>query len=147
MLGGTGAGKEKKIETAETQTMQEQVVSVKNYTGKGLYNINMHVHKGEIVGISGLVGSGQTELLNLLFDSRKYQGKEKKGVLLNASVSYVSGDRAKEGVFHLWDIFDNTIIGNLDQVKKGLFLDKKKSEELAQTWYLRQKEFIVRLCH
>lgn len=58
--------------------MQEQVVSVKNYTGKGLYNINMHVHKGEIVGISGLVGSGQTELLNLLFDSRKYQGKEKK---------------------------------------------------------------------
>lgn len=139
MLGGTGAGKEKKIETAETQTMQEQVVSVKNYTGKGLYNINMHVHKGEIVGISGLVGSGQTELLNLLFDSRKYQGKEKKGVLLNASVSYVSGDRAKEGVFHLWDIFDNTIIGNLDQVKKGLFLDKKKSEELAQTWYDKLK--------
>ena len=46
---------------------------------------------------------------------------EKKGVLLNSSVSYVSGDRAREGIFHLWDIFDNIIIGNLDQVKKDGF--------------------------
>ena len=123
----------KKVHTGET------AVRVNGYTGKGLYKIDMHVNKGEIVGISGLVGSGQTELLNLLFDSRKCPGREKNGVLVNATVSYVSGDREKEGIFHLWDIFDNTIIGNLDQVKKGLFLDKKKSEDLAQTWYDKLK--------
>ncbi len=139
LLGGTGDRKkysdapEKKVHTGET------AVRVNGYTGKGLYKIDMHVNKGEIVGISGLVGSGQTELLNLLFDSRKCPGREKNGVLVNATVSYVSGDREKEGIFHLWDIFDNTIIGNLDQVKKGLFLDKKKSEDLAQTWYDKLK--------
>ena len=35
--------------------------------------------------------------------------------------------------------FDNTIIGNLDQVKKGVFLDKKKSEGRGQTWYDKLK--------
>ena len=138
MLGGTGgektsAGSEETVETGGL------AVQVRDYTGKGLYHINMYVGRGEIVGISGLVGSGQTELLNLLYDSKKYRGKEKRGVLLNTSVSYVSGDRAKEGIFHLWDIFDNTVIGNLDQVKSGLFLDKKKSEGLAQTWYDKLK--------
>ena len=55
------------------------MAKISGYTGKGLYKIDMYVNKGEIVGISGLVGSGQTELLNLLFDSRKHLGKEKKG--------------------------------------------------------------------
>lgn len=139
MLGGAGGKKEKTDVGQEVSSDKSAAVQIKDYTGRGLYNINMHVNRGEIVGISGLVGSGQTQLLNLLFDSRKYIGKEKKGVLLNTSVSYVSGDRASEGVFHLWDIFDNTIIGNLDQVKTGLFLDQKKSEELAQTWYDKLK--------
>lgn len=139
MLGGAGGKKEKGEANKESSGGSEVAAQIKDYTGKGLFNINMHVNRGEIVGISGLVGSGQTQLLNLLFDSRKYIGKEKKGVLLNTSVSYVSGDRASEGVFHLWDIFDNTIIGNLDQVKSGIFLDQKKSEELAQTWYDKLK--------
>lgn len=139
MLGGAGGKKDKAQEYENTAADQAAAVKIANYTGRGLYNINMHVSCGEIVGISGLAGSGQTELLNLLFQSRKYMGREKNGVLLNTTVSYVSGDRASEGVFHLWDIFDNTIIGNLDQVKKGLFLDKKRAEELAQTWYDKLK--------
>ena len=140
MLGGTGV--KKAVQSSGTEEMvpsSDVAAQIKDYTGKGLYNINMHVNKGEIVGISGLVGSGQTTLLNLIYDYHKYKGKEKKGVTLNTSVSYVSGDRAREGVFHLWDIFDNTIIGNLDQVKKGLFLNKKKSEDLAQSWYDKLK--------
>lgn len=139
MLGGSGATKGKQRINRENAAKGDIAASVKNYTGKGLYDINLHVHKGEIVGISGLAGSGQTELLNILFEAGRYKGIEKKGVLLNSSVSYVSGDRAREGIFHLWDIFDNMIIGNLDQVKKGLFLNKKKSEELAQNWYDKLK--------
>lgn len=139
MLGGAGGNNERVQEKKTKVSESGTAVRVTDYTGRGLYNIHMHVNRGEIVGISGLAGSGQTELLNLLFQSEKYRGKEKNGILLNASVSYVSGDRTSEGVFHLWDIFNNTIIGNLDQVKKGLFLDQKKSEELAQTWYDKLK--------
>lgn len=139
MLGGEGTKKEKALKKEEDIEVGEKAVEINGYSGKGLYDIHMHVNKGEIVGISGLVGSGQTSLLNVIFDARKRIGHEKNGVLVNTTVSYVSGDREKEGVFHLWDIFDNTLIGNLDQVKKGIFLDKKKSEELAQTWYDKLK--------
>lgn len=139
MLGGEGTKKEKAQKASEEKKVGDTAVEIKGYSGKGLYDINMHVNKGEIVGISGLVGSGQKQLLNLIFGARKRIGQEKNGVRLNTTVAYVSGDREAEGVFHMWDIFDNTLIGNLDQVKKGLFLDKKKSEKLAQTWYDKLK--------
>lgn len=138
MLGGAGERSKRENEAAGTCT-GEQAVQVRNYTGKGLYNINMHVNRGEIVGISGLVGSGQTELLNLMFESEKFTGREKRGVRIDTSVFYVSGDRANEGIFHLWDISDNTIIGSLDQVKSRFLLNKKKEDMLAQTWYDKLK--------
>lgn len=137
LLGGEGAKKERK-EAAVGQNLGK-AVEISHYSGKGLYDIEMHVDKGEILGISGLVGSGQTELLNLIFDARKYLGQQKNGVLVNSTIAYVSGDRAKEGVFHLWDIADNTLIANLNNVMSGLFLNKKKEEELAQTWYDKLK--------
>jgi ribose transport system ATP-binding protein len=139
MLGGEGSKKEKKAAQGNVSASADTAVEIHDYTGKGLYNINMQVNRGEIVGISGLAGSGQTALLNLIFEARKRLGQEKNGVRVNATTSYVSGDRAKEGVFHLWDIADNTLIANLDQVKSGIALDKKKEEKLAQTWYDKLK--------
>lgn len=139
LLGGAGAKKEKQIMEQEEQRTGTPALTIQDYTGHGLYHISMQVNKGEIIGISGLVGSGQTELLNLIYDSRKYMGQEKNGIKMNTTVSYVSGDRAKEGVFHMWDIADNILVGNLDQVKKGTFLDRNKSENLAQTWYDKLK--------
>lgn len=139
LLGGEGVKKEKQNLAYENVQVRDTAVEIKKYTGNGLYDIQMHVNRGEIVGISGLVGSGQTELLNLIFGARKYMGQERNGVCVTATTSYVSGDRAKEGVFHLWDIADNTLIANLDQVKSGLFLDKKKSDDLSQTWYDKLK--------
>ena len=132
MLGGEG----KKTRNTEKEKVHtgNRVIDIQNHSSHGLYNINMHVDRGEIVGISGLVGSGQTDLLNIIYDARKRTGQEKDGVKVDATVSYVSGDRAKEGVFHLWDISDNTLISNLKNVTTGLFLDKKKSQELSQTW-------------
>ena len=59
MLGGTGV--KKAVQSSGTEEMvpsSDVAAQIKDYTGKGLYNINMHVNKGEIVGISGLVGSG-----------------------------------------------------------------------------------------
>lgn len=137
MLGGEGK-KQKSAEKKEV-SIGNRVIDIQDHSDHRLYNINMHVNQGEIVGISGLVGSGQTELLDLIYDARKRIGQEKDGVTVNASVSYVSGDRAKEGVFHLWDISDNTLIGNLKNITTGLFLDKKRSEELSQTWYDKLK--------
>ena len=140
MMGGEMTRRERGEAAAGEGADGKRLVDVKNLTGGQLQDISMHVGRGEIVGISGLVGSGQTELLNAIFSARRHQGsRAKNGVLIDGTVSYVSGDRAKEGVFQLWDIFDNILSANLDQVKSGVLLDQKKSEGLAQHWYDKLK--------
>ncbi|WP_180272789.1 ATP-binding cassette domain-containing protein [Konateibacter massiliensis] len=139
MLGG-----ESKRSRVEKQTakgaVEETILKMQNVTTNSLFDINMEVKRGEIVGISGLVGSGQTQLLNAIFETGKRIGKDNKnGIRLDTTVAYVSGDRAKEGIFSLWDIHNNIMISNLDQVKKGLFLNKEKAEALTTHWYDKLK--------
>ncbi|MEY8353988.1 ATP-binding cassette domain-containing protein [Lachnospiraceae bacterium 54-53] len=140
MMGGE-AGKRESRESAEKEGRDEnRLVDVEALTDSRLQDVSMHVKRGEIVGVSGLVGSGQTELLNAIYDARKRQGSRgKNGILIDGTVAYVSGDRAREGVFQLWDISDNILIANLDQVKSGALLDQKKSEGLARHWYDKLK--------
>lgn len=140
MMGGEVSKKENQDSAALKDLSDKLLVHVEGLTNHRLHDVSLHVKCGEIVGISGLVGSGQTELLNAIFTAGKLQGNRKKnGVSIGGTVAYVSGDRAKEGVFQLWDIFDNILIANLDQVKSGALLDQKKSESLAQHWYDKLK--------
>lgn len=51
-----------------TPALGEVVLEVKNATHKGLFeNVNFTVRSGEIVGFSGLMGSGRTEIMRALF--------------------------------------------------------------------------------
>ncbi len=133
LLGGTA---KQKTQIQENHEERDNIVEISNLSAKNLFNINLVLKKGEILGISGLAGSGQTELLNLIFRSKK---KIHNKVRVQGSVSYVSGDRAKEGIFPLWSILDNMLIANLHQVQSGLFLSREKSESLAQHWYDKLK--------
>ena len=138
-MGGEKKNREQRTESAEN-VLKEKMVEVNRLNSGMLKDIHMYVNKGEIVGISGLVGSGQTDLLNAIFRAHKKPGvKTKEGVLVNGSIAYVSGDRSKEGVFQLWDIEDNILIANLDQVKEKGLLSRKKSDSLAQHWYDKLK--------
>jgi ribose transport system ATP-binding protein len=116
---------------------QKQLVRMEGFSDRYLQNINFHADADEIVGISGLAGSGQHELLNHIFNGSHHRNGST--ISVRGSVSYVSGDRAKAGIFHLWDIFDNILISNLKQVTSGPFLSRKKSETLARFWYDKLK--------
>ncbi len=133
--GAGGSQKKKKASSAEGEVM----VEISGLTTAALSNVTMNVKKGEILGISGLAGSGQQELLQAIYKAKKHIGTAKNGVKINSSIAYVSGDRTKEGVFHLWDIKNNILIANLDRLKGKILLDKKKSNESAQYWYDKLK--------
>lgn len=116
---------------------QKQLVKIEGFSDPHLQDIHFYANTGEIVGVSGLAGSGQNELLNHIFNGARRRSASV--ISVKGNVSYISGDRAKEGIFHLWDIFDNMLISSLKQVVSGPFLNRKKSETLARFWYDKLK--------
>jgi ribose transport system ATP-binding protein len=106
-------------------------------TGR-LHEINLHVRKGEIVGISGLEGAGQTELIREVFKASRKR-RRSSNIHLAADVSYVSGDRHNEGIFPLWDIADNMVISSLEKVTRRGLIQLTRYLSLAKHWYEKLK--------
>lgn len=123
---------------ASQKERTELILEVENFSNDSLHDISMNIHKGEIIGISGLGGSGQRELLNEIFREfqKKRQGKKTKTY---GSASFVSGDRQKEGIFPLWSIADNIVISSLDLVSDFHLIKKEKRDALADEWYDKLK--------
>ncbi len=107
-------------------------------------NVNLNVRKGEVVGISGLMGAGRTELAMSLF-GKSYgdnisgqlfiNGKE---VHLNTvqdaikhKLAYVTEDRKGNGLILSNPIKINTTLANLDAVSSHSIIDKDKEYGVA----------------
>ncbi|GAB5378433.1 MAG: sugar ABC transporter ATP-binding protein [Acuticoccus sp.] len=84
-------------------------------------------HKGEVVGLAGLSGQGQTDLLVAIFD---HGG----GTTVKGEVALVAGDRQSDGVFPLWSIAENVSIGSLRQFLNGPLLDHTAARRFADGW-------------
>ncbi len=122
----------------------EVVYEVRNlYDNTFLKDVSLKVHKGEIVGISGLVGAGKTELCKALYGKAKIQKGEvlihdnnhvpktpyhaiKDGVVL------VPEERRKEGILIEDNVIKNITISTLTNFTKFKhFVDFKKEREIT----------------
>jgi ribose transport system ATP-binding protein len=91
-------------------------------------SINLLAHEGEIVGLAGLAGQGQTAMLHRVFDGVR-GGAEVRG-----SVAVVAGDRQNDGVFPLWSITKNISVGSLRELVRRWLVDDRSEERLGATW-------------
>ncbi|QUI22093.1 ABC transporter ATP-binding protein [Vallitalea pronyensis] len=100
--------------------------------GKRIHDINLDVKYGEIVGIAGVDGSGQSELINLISGIYKghtgdmsINGKSVEGMSIRErrdnSFGYIPEDRHKEGLILNFSIEDNLLLGMED---KKMFRNK-----------------------
>lgn len=91
---------------------------------------NFQARKGEIVGLAGLGGHGQTEMLLALFDSLSSQWLPRR----NPEVTFVAGDRRHNGVFDLWSILKNMTIASLGEFSRGGVLSQSTEDQRGAAW-------------
>ncbi len=108
---------------------------------------NIKLHKGEVVGISGLMGAGRTELAHSIFGNPKNYKISGKIIAFNKAVNltspkaaidqgiaYVSEDRKKDGLILLETISQNICIANLKKISKFGILNFFKQNTYAEKY-------------
>ena len=88
-------------------------------------------HQGEVVGLAGLGGQGQTEMLRALFFAHRRRSREAS---VTEPVALVAGDRQTDGVFPLWSIEKNITIATLRTMLRGFLIDPRQEAEMAEAW-------------
>ena len=125
---------------------EKPVFELKNLTLEGAFEaINFSLRRGEILGITGLLDSGRTELALSMFGLKPADSGEilKEGTPIKITnprdaiehkIGYVPEDRLSEGLFLTQSIGDNIIISEIDKLKKknGQFDLKKRDEEIKR---------------
>ena len=110
-------------------------------------NVNIHVKKGEVLGISGLMGAGRTELAMSVF-GRSYGEKISGQVIMDGKpvllrnvqqaienkLAYVTEDRKGNGLILSNPIRVNTTLANLSAVSKNGVINKVKEYEVASDY-------------
>ncbi|MDO4594632.1 MAG: sugar ABC transporter ATP-binding protein [Tissierellia bacterium] len=128
-----------------TENTGDIKLEVKNLSREGYFNdINFNVKKGEILGISGLMGAGRTEIMRSLFGiDPKDSGEifiDGKKVEINSPVdaiknkmAFVTENRQEEGLILDESIRENISIANLGKISKNGFIDNKKESKLSDS--------------
>ncbi|MFT4004576.1 MAG: sugar ABC transporter ATP-binding protein [Lacrimispora sp.] len=119
---------------------QDVVFEARKVNGRGVQDASLKLHKGEILGITGLLGAGTIELSKLIYGAVPMESGEifvhgeKKDCsspakALEAGIGFVSDDRKQEGLVLLRSIKENISMSSLKKLTKGFRLDKKLETE------------------
>lgn len=134
----TGEAQKLKVEKNHNEITEETVLSIKglNY-GKFLKDVTFKLKKGEILGIGGLTGQGQLELMLALagnypdilcdveINGKKIKLNKPKNAISNG-ILLIPGDRQREGLFLSHSVFANIIFPKLGLKYQSLFIPHKK---------------------
>lgn len=119
-------------------------------TGNGDTDINLHVNKGEIVGLAGLVGAGRTELARMLFGADKMKsgtirldGEEitvkSPGDAIRLGIGLIPEDRKRQGTLLEFGIDWNIALSHLPDISKYTVVNEKKVAEQAEEYIEKLK--------
>ena len=126
----------------------EEVLRVENLSRTGYFkDVSFHVNKGEILGLTGLVGARRTEVVQTIFGAEKASSgtiylngepvKIRKPIqAMKQGIGLLPENRQIEGLILDWGIGRNITLTELKQFSKLFFLNEKKenakSKELAE---------------
>lgn len=118
-------------------------IELKNFNREGFFkDINIKAKKGEVLGISGLMGAGRTEIMRSVFgldpkdsgevfiDGKKIEIKNPADAIKN-KIGFVTENRQEEGLILDESIRENISLLNFDKFSKNSFIDKAKEKNLS----------------
>lgn len=122
----------------------ETVLEVQGLARSGeFHDVSFHLRKGEILGVSGLVGAGRTELAKCIFGLTqksaghiRLYGKDYNGSSPAESIRrgmvYLPEERKQEGIFPLLSIAENVALPNLERFRGLLFMNVAQMQREVQ---------------
>ena len=110
--------------------------------GRMVKDVSFELHKGEILGFSGLMGAGRTETARALFGADPkdsgdiYVNGQKVDIktpqdAVKCGIGYLSEDRKRFGIVVDKTVAENSTMATMENFMKGIFIDKKKEKDVA----------------
>lgn len=122
----------------------EEVLRVEKLSRTGYFkDVSLSVSKGEILGLTGLVGAGRTEVAQTIFGIEKYDGGKiflegreinvrKPSDAMNLGIGLLPEDRQHQGLILDWGIGDNITLAELSKYANHGITNIKKEREVAK---------------
>lgn len=128
----------------ENIKLGKEMLRVEGLTkGKTFKDVNFSVKAGEVLGVSGLMGAGRTEIMHAIFGNLPYEsGKvfiegnevfiKNSREAISAGIGFITEDRKTEGLLLEKSIAENIELANLGKVSDKFVLSKSKGKELVK---------------
>lgn len=112
---------------------------VNELTGQGFHEVSIEAYPGQIIGIAGVVGNGQSEFVKALAGQADFSGtvtingKVMSQRHLNGTAALMPADRQREGVMMRMSVRENSALASLKKFKVSGFLSRKKEVEAVHS--------------
>ncbi|MDF5753447.1 sugar ABC transporter ATP-binding protein [Spongiactinospora sp. TRM90649] len=126
----------------------EVLLSASGVAGDQVADFSLEVRAGEIVGVSGLIGSGYDQALGLTFGARRRSGGEvrlggravpadRPDKAINAGLAYAPADRKRLSTIPAWTVRENLTLPRLPAVGPARWLGQRFERREARPWIER----------
>ena len=138
---------------AGTSKIGEELLRLENLSyKKEVKNVNLTLHRGEVLGLAGLEGAGRTELMELIYGVKHPEsGKmylDGKEIVIRSpedakahGIAYLTKDRKSKGLFLRKSVAENVLAANMDRFsKKGIVQPqgaRKDAEEYKEKFEIK----------
>jgi ribose transport system ATP-binding protein len=148
LIAGQDTGLDRKFLAQARETSEDAVLEVRGLRSPTLHGIDLHVDRGEILGIAGLLGSGRDELPYVIsgallpgiphsaswtIDGRTVTELDVPHAL-ELGIALIPGDRAREGAIKEFTVLENLSAAMLPGLATSRGLDQKRERAEALEW-------------
>ncbi|MDQ8189903.1 sugar ABC transporter ATP-binding protein [Roseibacillus persicicus] len=125
------------------QVSDEVLLTVENVSGTIVDDVSLQIKKGEVLGLAGLIGSGRTELAEILFgykpktsgritlEGKEIESKTPKQAIAKG-IALVPEDRKKLGALLEFDIKENISVSVLERISKFFTVNRATEVDIAE---------------